>query len=62
MGLAAELADLEEDVVADDHDDDQIEAKWTTVPVMKSEPLNKVFVEKESEFSLLCFAVAVNRM
>ena len=47
LGLAAELADMEEDVVVDD--DDQIESRWTAVPAMKSEPLNKVFVEKQSK-------------
>ena len=47
VGLAAELADLEEDVVGDE--DEAVDTKWTAAPVMKSEPLNKVFIEKQSE-------------
>ena len=44
--MAAELDDLQEDVVVDE--EEHVDYRWTTVPQMKSEPLNKIFVEKES--------------
>ena len=50
LGLAAELDDLQEDVVGDEQE--HIEYRWTTVPQMKSEPLNKIFVEKESSWAI----------
>ena len=48
VGLAAELGDLKDDVVEAEKEEAMEEAKWAQ-PAMRSEPVNKVFIEQRSE-------------
>ncbi|ELU09966.1 hypothetical protein CAPTEDRAFT_221820 [Capitella teleta] len=49
IGLEAELSGIDDDVVVTDETQSSMEAKWT-VPTMRSEPINKVFIEQKSGF------------
>jgi hypothetical protein len=46
--LEAELSGVDEDVVVTDETQSSADVKWT-VPSMRSEPTNKVFIEQKSK-------------
>ena len=47
LGLAAELGDLHEDVVEVKEDTEHVQ--WSNSPAMRSEPIGKIYIEKESK-------------
>ena len=49
IGLEAELRDMQDDVIAPEANaSSEVEAVWTT-PAMRSEPVNKLFIEQRSK-------------